>query len=541
MENNVKRYRYLYGASVQGIQGFIFQTNALKDIVGASELVENICTGLFARQLGRQGSHDELVGQLESDKNAIVNAAGNIKYVFETREECEKAVRTFPKKVMEYAPGITISQSVVAFVDGDFDKAVRKLENNLRVQRNKPMRDTGLGLMGIERSRQTGLPVTEVLEGDIHLDAGTYRKLYTRIGGKRVERKNTTQKLCRKAFGEMYDPRKVAFDVDKITGKNDWIAIIHADGNGLGQVIQQKGTDPVEFKKFSRLLSRATREAAVEAFKTVMKMDDINIDPSGGEMKPFPMRPVVLSGDDHTVICRANMAVPYTEAFIKNFEEKTEKLLGGMLQGIFTGGETKLTACAGIAFIKSSYPFYYGYRLAESLCDRAKKNTKKIYGFDNGYLPASCLMFHKVQDSFVASYEDIVSRELTPAKNHSFEFGPYYIFRDKKDTAVNKIEEEGKWTVEYLCNKSKQLTNKEMISIRSGLRQWMSLMYIDSEMALQRMIRLKSISSQNGQEYIEEICECNSPYPVYDILTIDTINTQQTNKKEDSNGNDNKI
>ena len=34
--------KYLYGAAVQGIQNFIFQTNELKDIVGASELVEDI-------------------------------------------------------------------------------------------------------------------------------------------------------------------------------------------------------------------------------------------------------------------------------------------------------------------------------------------------------------------------------------------------------------------------------------------------------------------------------------------------------------------
>ena len=33
--------KFLYGASVQGFQRFIFQTNELKDIVGASELVES--------------------------------------------------------------------------------------------------------------------------------------------------------------------------------------------------------------------------------------------------------------------------------------------------------------------------------------------------------------------------------------------------------------------------------------------------------------------------------------------------------------------
>jgi len=34
--------KYLYGASVQGIQDFIFKTNKLQEIVGASEIVKNI-------------------------------------------------------------------------------------------------------------------------------------------------------------------------------------------------------------------------------------------------------------------------------------------------------------------------------------------------------------------------------------------------------------------------------------------------------------------------------------------------------------------
>lgn len=58
--------KYLYGASVQGIQAFIFQTNELKDIVGASELVENICTRMF-NPYGDRGK-------------IVVNAAGNVKF-----------------------------------------------------------------------------------------------------------------------------------------------------------------------------------------------------------------------------------------------------------------------------------------------------------------------------------------------------------------------------------------------------------------------------------------------------------------------------
>ena len=100
----------MYGAAVQGIQGFIFQTNVLKDIVGASELVEMVCTSAF-------DDYADLINH-EEDPNSIVRAAGNIKYVFDDAEKCSRAVREFPKKVQCMAPGITISQAVVELEDG---------------------------------------------------------------------------------------------------------------------------------------------------------------------------------------------------------------------------------------------------------------------------------------------------------------------------------------------------------------------------------------------------------------------------------------
>ena len=61
--------QYLYGAAVQGIQSFIFQTNKLRDIAGASELVNKICTILFKEVAGENGYEK------------IVMAAGNIKVI----------------------------------------------------------------------------------------------------------------------------------------------------------------------------------------------------------------------------------------------------------------------------------------------------------------------------------------------------------------------------------------------------------------------------------------------------------------------------
>lgn len=544
--NNQIPTKFLYGAAVQGIQGFIFQTNTLAEIVGASELVEDICTNLF----------DDVLQNCDIKKgesNAIVNAAGNIKYIFDNKDDCAKVVRIFPKTVTEYAPGINISQSVVEYTpyikgkggqEIGFTDAVQELERRIRIQRNKLMRDTMVGLMGIERSRQTGLPVTHITKKGEHVDEGTYLKLYTDVKNEKgetykTERKNTTQELCRKAFINPQTENKedvkvgqIPFDIKEMTEKNDWIAIIHADGNGLGQVVQKIGTQPEVFKKFSKKLDEATTAAAVQAFESVVNVDLLK------KGEKIPMRPIVLSGDDHTVICRADLAIPYTEAFIENFEKSTEEKLGKILSenNVFKSGENYLTACAGIAFIKSSYPFYYGYQLAEALCDRAKKDTKALYKANEGNLPASCLMFHKVQDSFITSYDDIVKRELAPQTDISFEFGPYYIYRNVE----NKIE--NRWTVENLVKKSIELNTESMRPVKAGLRNWLSLIHINPEMAAQRLERLKTISGKDKYiEYVTTPCKKVTTsqennrfvYPVYDILAVNSIDTQNTKKKDE--------
>ena len=101
--------KYLYGASVQGIQGFIMKTNDLKSIIGASELVDRICTSMFDEYAPRDDS--QTIKNIEN----IVRAAGNIKVIFSEQGDCKRAFEEFPKKVMMAAPGITISQAVVVF------------------------------------------------------------------------------------------------------------------------------------------------------------------------------------------------------------------------------------------------------------------------------------------------------------------------------------------------------------------------------------------------------------------------------------------
>jgi hypothetical protein len=501
--------KYLYGAAVQGIQSFIFQTNELKDIVGASELVEQICTKAF----------DEFA----INGDYILKAAGNIKFVFKNEKDCRNAVLEFPRKVMTMAPGITISQAVVPYPkDGDevaFRKAVDALEDKLKAQRNKPMNSITIGLIGVKRAPKTGMPGVQYFDKTLIDEATIAKRNLTKDA-----KGNNVRKLCNKSFGievENLHDKNIAYNIEDITDKNDWIAIIHADGNGLGQVVQKVGNNKEKFREFSKGLDLSTKNAAHAAFEEVKS--------AFKDKEIIPIRPVVLGGDDMTVICRADFAIKYAKKFIEVFEEETNKNIGPIIKenNVFKDKD-KLTCCAGIAFIKSSYPFYYGYNLAESLCDRAKKDAKDAKRLENnGGLAPSCLMFHKVQDSFIESFDEIAKRELTPQPDYSFEYGPYYIH-----------EEQGRWTVDNLFD-SIALFDSEKDkgnAAKTNLRQWMTVMYDDVSAAKQRAKRVLSLMDKKKNEKLynmfDKVTNANNndekKFPVYDMLSLYTVIHQVT-------------
>ncbi|SHO80441.1 FIG00471280: hypothetical protein [hydrothermal vent metagenome] len=305
--------RYLYGASVQGIQDFIFATNRLQEIVGASEIVKSIAN-IFEDKY----NPDEI----------LINTAGNIKAVFSSYDECQKVVLEFPKIISQMAYGITISQAVVEF-DGEAKDYINELEKKLKIQRNKPSipLDMSINIMKLN-------PKTARAKINQDEDIATSQKL--------------------KANREFYkkNPTVTEFkDFSYMKNSKGKIAIIHIDGNGLGKIVKDLGK---KLSAFSIALDKATKNAVKEA-----KEDYMHI------------REVIVGGDDVTVICNANDALEFTKNFLTNFEDETKNIKE--LKGI----KDKLTACAGIAYCNEKYPFHYAVDLAEALCGVAKNHSNR--------------------------------------------------------------------------------------------------------------------------------------------------------------------
>ena len=483
--------KWLYGASVQGIQGYIFQTNKLKDVIGASELVKDLCETDFKKEF-------VLTGNVEY----IVKAAGNIKLILDSEEDCKRIVFQFPKYAMEKAPGITLSQAVVKCMSDDMTEDRKKLEDRLRAQRNRPCKSLTLGSVAMHRSPLTGLPAVPHKDNE-PLDEGVLRK-----------REILVEKDVNKTLFEIFTGEKVGYsemglEIKDLTGENDWIAIIHADGNSLGEVVEALGSESREkLCEFSKKLDEATKRAAQEAYKKVKEEYEGKID-----FKKYPIRPIVLGGDDLTVICRGDIAIDFVKKYISLFEEKTEKLLS-----------RKLTACAGIAFIKSSYPFSFGYELAETLCGLAKKDAKsdEMKNANEGMVP-SCLMFHKVQSSFVEDYESIKQKELTLKDGSSLCYGPYYL-AEQKDLAEQKV----RWTIEKLCTTADEFAKEKNNSVKTSVREWLTKMHEDTQVAEQYKKRVEAISVNKQLFECATEISVRKSYPAYDILSLVTIKNQKT-------------
>ena len=79
---------YLYGASIKGIQGYIFASNELKEIIGASEIIKDIEAEVKKDQFIQDYN-------LSEKPKILLAAAGNIRLVIANEEDAQKILMHF--------------------------------------------------------------------------------------------------------------------------------------------------------------------------------------------------------------------------------------------------------------------------------------------------------------------------------------------------------------------------------------------------------------------------------------------------------------
>lgn len=466
--------KYLYGASVQGLQEFIFKTNKLKEIIGASEIIKNFDKLELKKEF-----------DLKEDATIILQAAGNLRVIFKNKEDLEKVVLKLPQYMMLKAYGVTISQAVVEYKN--YKDSSQELEKLLKIQRNKSNISLDTHFNIIQQNPRTALPLI-----DSENDKATAQKI--------VEFKKFAKEIKK-------DDKDSIFDISYLSNKKNKIAIIHIDGNGLGNIV--KDLTEADIKMFSKKLDDATNEAFKECVEKVFKSEDSKL----------KKRDVILGGDDVTLICDANQALDFTKYFLELFEEKTKNIYTNKEKNI----SYDLTACAGVVFCNEKYPFHYAVKLAEDLCSFAKKDSKKYAKEKKLNLAPSSLMFHNIQSSNVESFSKFIEDELT-INGIRCDFGPYYLKEIENKISIKKFQ--------ALVDDFK----KENSPI-AKLRDWLTTLSHDKNLAKLQLERINQISKDKWDS--KNLYEGTSlknlivkkdgldKTPVYDVLQILSVTDEK--------------
>ncbi|MEZ6141680.1 MAG: hypothetical protein R3B84_14000 [Zavarzinella sp.] len=434
-----------------GNQAYVFATNKLRENVGASELTARVGTEYVLKAIRDAGGPDlwhesmpEVRGALKDptrnlpvdEKNpveVIVAASGKAILLVKDESLGKQIVREVTLRALKEAPGLEV-RGVVSqefdFENVEIHEKIKTIHREFEAVRSRLPGPSARfqRLPIIAECATSGLPAVRIARTDDDITKDEQKEYSAPVFAKLNARKQWKSRLDgilnhHNASAKLPD---ATTDLEKLGC--DWLAIVHADGNGLGQVFLKfeantsGNRDYIEkLRNFSLALDECTEKAFCQALHvlTIPKNAPRQFKLKNPDFKPVV--PLVLGGDDLTVVCDGRQALQFTKKFIDCFEEETaghEDVKRIMPKGV--------TSCAGVAIVKPHFPFFAGYHLAEELLQSAKKLGKK-----SELHMLSAIDYHILYDS---SGPDLVRlrRELTSDDGKTLLVGrPYVTTADK--------------------------------------------------------------------------------------------------------------
>lgn len=376
---------HAYFFEARAIQRYILDGGRLADMVGASAIVDSLCAEPLDEALAALKPASVAAGGFARRAGATVSL------FLSTSTACEQLRDLWSLVVPGLAPGLDFAHAVVSAAS-----PVEATTQAKAALRSAPPRvDLPEAAHLVRRSPRTGLAAGALdRPSGEWMDASTERKRrVARMTGRDAVGEKFAGPTLRTDSGEapiwttQLDPDEIKSDPDgvlfRFVGDRRYVGIVHADGNSIGaafEAVEKFGTaSPDRYVEmaagFSLALSEATKCAAQIATREALWPE------RNGRI--VPARPIVLGGDDLTIIVRGDLALRFAARFLEAFETESERTLAPLRNEIGDLPE-RLTACAGVALVNAKYPFHAAYALAESMCRAAKKDCAEITPMPSG-------------------------------------------------------------------------------------------------------------------------------------------------------------
>ena len=419
MEQDIR----LINLETGGNQAYIFASNKLRNVVGASELLYRVGTRYVEQAVDEATGRGFSVARIaeEAPIEVVIATSGKALLLAHGEALAKRFVQAWSRIVVQEAPGLdavavyskTAVNPSLPLSDPSktsFMEAFRETSRQMTLLRAQGQASplarfqrlpiaaectySGLPAVGLEPGTGGGAPLP------VSGPAGAQRE---------ASRDPSFQARMRGLFPENWEDKLFTDKGLASLEGRDWLAVVHADGNGLGQLFidfeqwvkalenenenkTATGRDYIRrYREFSSALDAISRETFREAVEAVW----------GAESpRALPIVPVVVGGDDLTAVMDGYKGIDFTRTFMEKFCEKTQdhEAVQPILEKAML---PRLGMCAGISIAKPHFPFSQSYHMAEELMQNAKE-VKKQFGKDS-----IALDFHILYDSVATSVSDI--------------------------------------------------------------------------------------------------------------------------------------
>lgn len=398
----------VYAFELRGIQGYLFNTGRLRDMIYASELIDYV----FAEPLDKAL---QLVG-LSTDKPQPRRAGGAAYLVMDGREQADRLRHVWSLYILQLLPGIELVDAIAE--GGTVKEAVSDALKELQVARNRSVAQLPGVTPLTALAPRTGKPAVASERGE-SLDASTDTRRKAQpsgmgLIGRFVGESGGDLKWPNNFEEDSHDSRRFRLNAD------DFVGMLHLDGNGIGVLLRilneaASSLSDVDYIKaystFSTGLGDVTCQAAQKATDEVLV-------PAKSENNVIPARPLVLGGDDLTIFLRSDLAVPFAMSYARHFEELSKSFIQDLKQLLNSKSTDKfpeyLSVSGGLVLVKPNFPFSQALSLAESFAGIAKsKGTEHILveGQESIEKKYSTLALYRIQGAVGDNAEALLERE----------------------------------------------------------------------------------------------------------------------------------
>lgn len=256
------------------------------------------------------------------------------------------------------------------------------------------------------------------------------------------EKKDAKTRREEKMEGEEITPYKLVTQLEKLGGNkddNNFIAVVHIDGNLMGKKVQKNDEviDGIlkpqgnkltsgekldiyraEKQKFSKDIDDLFQDAYNDMQNVVKKqiengsLKDLSLEETkenGEKQINFPIRRIIRAGDDICFVSEGKIGIECAVEYMKALWKRSE-------------GEN--SACAGVAIVHQSYPFYKAYEIAESLCSSAKKYNASL---DKEGCANACAIDWHIEYGEMYGGLDEIRKHYVDADGKSILARPYFV------------------------------------------------------------------------------------------------------------------